>query len=153
MDDIDRRLVDALRDNGRQTYAELARQVGLSAPAVHDRVGKLESSGVINGYHANVDPSVLGLDVSALIGVLQSDVGEHDDIASALHEIPEVESCWFLAGEESFMLMIRVATIAKLEHVIGKINRIGGVARTRTMVVLSTRWEGRSQRMDSTSDD
>jgi Lrp/AsnC family leucine-responsive transcriptional regulator len=145
VDDIDRRLLDALRDNGRVTYAELARTVGLSAPAVHDRVGKLESSGVISGYHAAVDPAALGLGVTALIGILQSDGSEHDDIAAELSEVPEVESCWFLAGEESFMLMVRVADVAALEHTIGRINRIKGVARTRTTVVLSTRWEGRAQ--------
>ncbi len=145
MDDIDRRLLDALRENGRETYAELARKVGLSAPAVHDRVGKLEASGVISGYHAAVQPSALGLGVTALIGIIQSDSGEHDDIAAALDEVPEVESCWFLAGEESFMIMVRVADVAALEHTIGRVNRIKGVARTRTTVVLSTRWEGRAQ--------
>jgi Lrp/AsnC family leucine-responsive transcriptional regulator len=56
-----------------------------------------------------------------------------------------VESCWFLAGEESFMIMVRVADVAALEHTIGRVNRISGVARTRTTVVLSTRWEGRAQ--------
>jgi Lrp/AsnC family leucine-responsive transcriptional regulator len=145
VDDIDRRLLDALRENGRETYAELARKVGLSAPAVHDRVGKLEASGVISGYHAAVQPSALGLGVTALIGIIQSDSGEHDDIAAALDEVPEVEACWFLAGEESFMILVRVADVAALEHTIGRVNRIKGVARTRTTVVLSTRWEGRAQ--------
>jgi Lrp/AsnC family transcriptional regulator, leucine-responsive regulatory protein len=145
VDDIDRRLLDALRENGRETYAELARKVGLSAPAVHDRVGKLEASGVISGYHAAVQPSALGLGVTALIGIIQSDSGEHDDIAAALDEVPEVESCWFLAGEESFMILVRVGDVAALEHTIGRVNRIKGVARTRTTVVLSTRWEGRAQ--------
>jgi Lrp/AsnC family leucine-responsive transcriptional regulator len=145
VDDIDRRLLDALRENGRETYAELARKVGLSAPAVHDRVGKLESAGVISGYHAAVQPTALGLGVTALIGLLQSDGAEHDDIARSLNDVPEIESCWFLAGEESFMLMVRVADVAALEHTIGRINRIRGVARTRTTVVLSTRWESRAQ--------
>jgi Lrp/AsnC family leucine-responsive transcriptional regulator len=145
VDDIDRRILDALRTNGRATYAELARTVGLSAPAVHDRVGKLEASRVISGYHVDVDSTALGLGVTALIGVLQSDNSEHDDIADELAGVNEIESCWFLAGEESFMLMVRVADVAALEHTIGHINRIRGVARTRTTVVLSTRWEGRAQ--------
>jgi Lrp/AsnC family leucine-responsive transcriptional regulator len=145
MDDIDHKLLNALRENGRATYAELARTVGLSGPAVHDRVGKLEASGVISGYHAEVDPVALGLGVTSLIGVIQSDSSEHDDIAAQLQAVPEVESCWFLAGEESFMLLVRVADVASLEQAIGRINRIRGVARTRTTVVLSTRWEGRAQ--------
>src|SRR3954469_12901002 len=67
VDDIDRELVEALRSNARSTYAELARRVGLTAPSAHERVAKLESSGVITGYHAAVAPSALGLGVSALI--------------------------------------------------------------------------------------
>ena len=145
MDEIDHKLLNALRENGRATYAELSRTVGLSGPAVHDRVGKLEASGVISGYHAEVDPVALGLGVTSLIGVIQSDSSEHDDIAAELKAVPEVESCWFLAGEESFMLLVRVADVAALEQAIGRINRIPGVARTRTTVVLSTRWEGRAQ--------
>ncbi|HEV7825566.1 MAG TPA: Lrp/AsnC family transcriptional regulator [Mycobacteriales bacterium] len=145
MDEIDRRLVEALRSNGRETYAELGRKVGLSAPAVHDRIAKLESAGVITGYRATIAPEALGLGVTALIGVLPSDGAEQDDVAAALHSLPEVESCWFLAGEESFMLKVRVGDIAGLEHAIGRVNRIKGVARTRTTVVLSTRWEGRVQ--------
>ena len=145
MDEIDHKLLNALRENGRATYAELSRTVGLSGPAVHDRVGKLEASGVISGYHAAVDPVALGLGVTSLIGVIQSDSSEHDDIAAELEAVPEVESCWFLAGEESFMLLVRVADVAALEQAIGRINRIRGVSRTRTTVVLSTRWEGRAQ--------
>ncbi len=71
MDAIDRLLVELLRTNARLSYAELARQVGLSAPAVHERVGKPETSGVLRGYHADVDPEAVGLGVTALIGVVQ----------------------------------------------------------------------------------
>jgi Lrp/AsnC family leucine-responsive transcriptional regulator len=145
VDEIDRRLVEALRANGRETYAELGRKVGLSAPAVHDRIAKLESAGVITGYRASIAPEALGLGVTALIGVLPSDGAEQDDVAEALYALPEVEACWFLAGEESFMLKVRVGDIAGLELAIGRVNRIKGVARTRTTVVLSTRWEGRVQ--------
>lgn len=143
MDDTDRRILAVLRIRGRETYAEIGRQVGLSAPAVHDRVAKLETSGVIAGYRAAVAPDALGLGVTALIGVLQSDGSEQDEIAEALQHLPEVEACWFLAGEESFMLKVRVPDVAALEHTIGRVNRIRGVARTRTTVVLSTKWEDR----------
>ena len=143
MDSIDRQIVEVLRAHGRQTYAELARTVGLSAPAVHDRVGKLEAHGVITGYQATVDSTALGYGVTALIGILQSDRSEQDEVAASLRTLPEVESCWFVAGEESFMILARVPDVAALEHTIGRLNRIPGVARTRTTVVLSTKWEGR----------
>lgn len=143
VDEVDRRLIGALRSNARATYAELGRLVGLSAPAVHERVGKLESTGVITGYHAAVEPAALGLGVSALVGILQGDRGDSNQIFAALQAMPEIEDCWFVAGEETFVIKVRVADMPSLEQVIGALNRIRGVARTRTTVVLSTRFEGR----------
>ncbi len=143
MDEIDRRLVEALRANGRATYAELGRLVGLSPPAAHDRVGKLEAAGVITGYHAAVEPAALGLGVSALVGVLLSDDHEAEDVVAVLHEMPEIEDCWFVAGEETFVIKVRVPDVDALEKTLGALRRIPGVSRTRTTVVLSTRWEDR----------
>jgi len=143
MDAVDRLLVHKLRANARATYADLARQVGLSAPAVHERVGKLESLGIITGYHATVAPAAVGLDVTALVGVFESDQKAEQDLSRALAQMPEIEDCWFVAGEESFLLKVRVADMPALEHAIAAISRLPGVSRTRTTVVLSTRWEGR----------
>ncbi len=145
MDAVDRQLLDALRTNGRATYAELARVVGLSAPAVHERVGKLEAGGVITGYHAAVAPESLGYSMSALIGVFLSDTARTDAVSAALREVAEVEDCWFVAGEESYVVKVRVADVSALEQMIGTLNGIAGVARTRTTVVLSTKFEGRVQ--------
>lgn len=145
MDAIDRSLVELLRTNARLSYAELARQVGLSAPAVHERVGKLEATGVIRGYHADVQPEAIGLGVTAIIGIVQDSGSEIDDVVAALRERPEIESCYFTAGEESFLLTARVGTIAELEQLIVRLNRTTGVASTRTAIALSTRWENRPQ--------
>jgi len=144
VDAVDRQLLQALRVNARATFAELARLVGLSAPAVHERVGKLEASGVITGYHAAVDPAALGLGISALVGVWQGDRGDADRIFAALSEMPQIEDCWFVAGEETFVVKVRVPDMPSLEQLIGALNGIRGVARTRTTVVLSTRFEGRA---------
>lgn len=143
MDAVDRQLVRTLRANARATYADLARQVGLSAPAVHERVGKLESLGVITGYHASVAPAAVGLGVTALVGIFESDQNAEQDVSKALAQMPAVEDCWFVAGEESFLLKVRVADMPALERAIAAISRLPGVSRTRTTVVLSTRWEGR----------
>jgi Lrp/AsnC family leucine-responsive transcriptional regulator len=145
VDAIDGRIVELLRLNARLSYAELGRRVGLSAPAVHDRVGKLEAGGVLRGYHAVADPDAIGLGVTALVGIIQTDDSELDEVAGALSDLPEVESCYFLAGEESFLVKVRVATMADLERLIVRLNRLPGVARTRTTVALSTKWEGRPQ--------
>ncbi|WP_422772782.1 Lrp/AsnC family transcriptional regulator [Plantactinospora sp. WMMC1484] len=145
MDAIDLSLVDLLRGNARLSYAELARQVGLSAPAVHERVGKLEAAGVIRGYRADVEPEAIGLGVTALIGIVQDSGGDTDDVIGALRDMPEIESCYFMAGVESFLLKARVGTIAELEQLILRLNRTAGVASTRTAVALSTKWENRTQ--------
>jgi Lrp/AsnC family leucine-responsive transcriptional regulator len=140
---VDRRLIDLLRANGRSSYAELARQVGLSSPAVHERVGKLEASGVITGYRAVVDPAALGLDVTALVGVIESDSVDDTGVEEALRALPEIEDCWRVAGSEGYVLKVRVSDIPALEATINALNRVPGIARTRTTVVLSTKWEGR----------
>ncbi|MBF9128502.1 Lrp/AsnC family transcriptional regulator [Plantactinospora sp. S1510] len=145
MDAIDLSLVELLRGNARLSYAELARQVGLSAPAVHERVGKLEASGVLRGYRADVEPEAIGLGVTALIGIVQDSGGDTDDVLDAIREMPEIESCYFMAGVESFLLKARVGTIAELEQLILRLNRTAGVASTRTGVALSTKWENRPQ--------
>jgi Lrp/AsnC family transcriptional regulator, leucine-responsive regulatory protein len=141
VDAIDRQILDLLRDNARLSYAELARQVGLSAPAVHERVGKLEAAGIIRGYRAEVTPEAVGLEVTALIGVAQQPGTDIEEVVAALRDLPEVESCYFLAGDESFLLKVRVGGMAALERLIVRLSRTHGVARTRTTIALSTKWD------------
>ena len=144
MDTTDRKLIEALRANARASYAELGRLVGLSGPSVTDRVNRLEQTGVISGYHARVDPAALGYGVTALVGVLLSDAADHDDVARRLRDVQEIEDCWFIAGDETFVAKVRTMDVAGLEQLIGRLMRIRGVARTRTTVVLSTKWEQRT---------
>ena len=148
VDSVDRQLLDALRRNARATYAELARVVNLSAPAVHERVAKLEASGVITGYHAAVAAESLGYAMNALIGIFVNDRADTDDLARALAALPAVEHCWFVAGEETFVVKVRVPDVAGLERTIRELNAIKGVARTRTTVVLSTKFEDRVQAVE-----
>ena len=138
MEDIDRAFVEALRVNARATHAQLGRGVGLSASSAHERVAKLEASGAITGYHAAVSPAAVGLPVTALVGILQADRSEPERIAAALRGMPEIEDCWLVAGEETFVVKVRVADVASLERTILALSRIRGVARTRSTVVLST---------------
>jgi Lrp/AsnC family leucine-responsive transcriptional regulator len=145
MDDVDRALVTALQQNARATYAELGRLVGLSGPSVTDRVARLEQEGVIGGYRAVVAPAALGRPVAALVGIHLSDTSDQDAVATALAGLPEIEDCWFVAGDESFLVKVRVGDVAELEGTQSRLRRIRGVSRTRTTVVLSTKWEGRVQ--------
>jgi len=145
MDAVDRAILDALRANARATFAELAREVGLSAPAVHERVNKLEAQNVITGYHAAVAPEAIGYSMSALVGIFLSDNADEDLVAERLAGVAAVEDCWFVAGEESFVVKIRVPDVSGLENAIRALSKVRGVARTRSTVVLSTRFEGRVQ--------
>lgn len=144
LDTVDRTIISALRANARIPYSDLARLVGLSGPSVADRVKRLEQLGVITGYHAALAPSALGLGVVAIVGIEQSDDGDQDAIAEHLSVLDEIEDCWFVAGDESFILKIRVADIDSLEKSLGRLRKIPGVSRTHTTVVLSTRFEGRA---------
>jgi Lrp/AsnC family leucine-responsive transcriptional regulator len=143
VDTIDRQLVELLRQNARLSFAELARQVGLSPPAVHERVAKLEATGVILAYRADVAPEALGLGVIAWIRVILSAACDPDDLVEAMRTLVEIESCFFLAGEEAFLLKARVAGMAELEDLIVRMGRIPGVAQTRTTIALSTKWDNR----------
>lgn len=151
MDSLDRQLIDALRIDGRASYAELARAVGLSSSAVHERVAKLESSGVILGYRAVVAPSSVGLGVTALVGIEPGETATDAGIAHGLEAIPEVESCYGVAGDEAFVVTVRVPTVDDLHLLLGRLRGIEGVARTRTTVVLSTWFEGRPHRLQAES--
>jgi Lrp/AsnC family transcriptional regulator, leucine-responsive regulatory protein len=143
VDDIDRKLISALRRNARASWAELGREVGLSGPSVTERVARLERDGVVTGYHAAVDPAALGRSVAALVGVHLSDTSDQDAVAVALARLEEIEDCWFVAGDESFLLKVRVPDVTALEGTLSRLRKIRGISRTRTTVVLSTKWEGR----------
>jgi Lrp/AsnC family leucine-responsive transcriptional regulator len=143
MDAVDRQLIQALRENGRASYAELGRLVGLSGPSVTDRINRLEQAGVITGYRATVAPAALGLGVTALVGLQLSDAADHEEVAQRLRDLDEIEDCWFIAGDDSYMLKVRIGDVDSLERTIRRLSGTKGVARTRTTVVLSTKWENR----------
>ena len=143
MDDIDRQLLVALQADARTSYADLARQVGLSAPSVQERVRKLERERVLLGSHADVDPKAVGLGVSALVGLQQREGVDADEIVAGLLAVEEIEDCWFVAGDEAFVVKVRVADLDHLDRTLRVLRHVPGVTRTRTTVVLSTRFEGR----------
>ena len=103
----------------------------------------LEAAGVITGYRATVDARSLGLGVTALIGIQLSDAVDHEDVAGRLKELAEIEDCWFIAGDDSFMVKVRASDVDGLERTIRRLSGTQGVSRTRTTIVLSTKWENR----------
>jgi Lrp/AsnC family leucine-responsive transcriptional regulator len=145
VDDTDRKLLAALLADARVSYADLARQVGLSAPAVQERVRKLEREGVLLGSSARLAPARVGLGVSALVGLQQREAVDADEITAALAAVPEVEDCWFVAGDEAFVVKVRVADLEDLDRTLRVLRHVPGVTRTRTTVVLNTPFEGRAR--------
>lgn len=140
-DAIDLQIIAILQDHGRMPLVKLGEQVGLSAPSVIERVKKLEDAGVITGYHASVDARQLGKDVTAFIGVSighPRTIGLFEDAVERLEEVLE---CHHITGEHTVLLKVKTRSTATLEELIKTIRAIDGVARTETMVVLSTHTE------------
>lgn len=141
-DPTDRLIIRLLASDGRMSFADLARETGLSTSAVHQRVRRLEQRGIITGYRATVDHRELGLPLTALIDLTPLDPAAPDDIPERIVDIPEVESCWSVAGAASYVVKVRVAEPTDLEDLLARIRATAGVS-TRTTIVLSTPFEGR----------
>lgn len=142
MEKLDRRLVQLLACDGRTSYTDLGKAMGLSTSAVHQRVRRLEERGVIRGYRAVVDAQSVGLPLTAFVSMLPLDPAAPDDIPDRIRDFTQIESCYSVAGDFNYVAIVRVATPAELEDLIGRIRSAAHV-QTRTTVVLSTAWEGR----------
>jgi Lrp/AsnC family leucine-responsive transcriptional regulator len=116
--------------------------VGLSVSAVHQRVRRLEQRGVIQGYTARLDSTQIGLPLTAFVSLTPIDPGAPDDYPRRLEHISEIESCYSVAGAESYVLLVRVESPLALEDLLRKIRDAAKVS-THTTVVLSTPFEGR----------
>ena len=138
----DRRILELLATDGRMSFTDLGKATGLSTSAVHQRVKRLEQRGLILGYGATIDHAEVGLPLTAFISIRPIDPSQPDDSPERLREIPEIESCWSVAGEESYILKIRVATPSDLEDLLARVRAAANVS-TRTTIVLSTPYESR----------
>jgi Lrp/AsnC family leucine-responsive transcriptional regulator len=142
VEDIDRAIVGALTDDGRMSYTDLAEKVGLSVSAAHQRVRRLEQRGLIKGYTARVDFPAVGLPMTAFVAIRPLDPSQPDDAPDRLAALPEIESCYSVAGEDFYLLLVRVASPTDLERLLQEIRTAANVT-TRTTVVLSTPYEAR----------
>lgn len=124
------------------SFTDLGRATGLSTSAVHQRVKRLEKRGIITGYRAVVDHELVGLPLTAFVSITPIDPSEADDYPERLRDIKEIESCWSVAGEESYILKVRVVKPRKLEDLLARIRSAANVS-TRTTIVLSTSYEDR----------
>jgi Lrp/AsnC family leucine-responsive transcriptional regulator len=142
LEPTDAAIVRALTTDGRASFTDLAEQVGLSVSAVHQRVRRLEQRGVLRGYTALVDREAVGIPLTAFVSLTPFDPAAPDDYPQRIAHLREIESCYSVAGEESYILTIRVASPQALEDLLRRIREAAKVS-TRTTVVLSIPYEAR----------
>jgi DNA-binding Lrp family transcriptional regulator len=136
-DELDRRIVAALVDDGRATYAEVGARVGLSAPAVKRRVDRLLAADAITGFSAQVNPSKLGWTTEAYVELFCRGRTSPADIAAAVSKHPEVTEACTVTGDADALLHIRAADVHHFEQVVEPIAAEPFVVRTRSVIVLS----------------
>jgi Lrp/AsnC family leucine-responsive transcriptional regulator len=141
LDEIDIRILALLQEHCKMPLAKIGQRVGLSAPAVIERIKKLEESGVITGYTAILDTRKLGCDITAFIGVLTSHPKSIRDVEEQIETRAEVLECHHVTGAYTLLLKVKTANTTTLEELISHLRSIEGVSRTETMIVLSTHTE------------
>jgi len=141
-DAVDAGIVRAVTQDARATLADLSAAVGLSVSAVQARLRRLEARGVITGYRALVDAEAVGKPLAAFIEITPLDPAQPDNAPELLEHLPEIEACHSIAGDASYILLVRVASPRHLESLIRDIRSAASV-NTRTTVVLQTFYENR----------
>ena len=134
MDALDYRLVDEVQRDARLSYAELGRRVGLSPPAVAERLRRLEADGVVTGYHATVDPARLGRPVQAVLHIAVDRAHFQRSLAQ-IQTLDEVLVCYRTTGASSLLMVVAVASMGHLEALIDRLLPFGEPV---TQMVLST---------------
>lgn len=134
LDESGLEILRALQDNARISFAELGRKVGLSAPAIGDRVRKMEEAGIIAGYHARVNSAKIGNPVTAYAR-LRVDREHFQRIIALARDLPEVRECHHAAGDDAFLLKLVASSEARLNDILQAFRRFGDV---HTLMILST---------------
>ena len=139
MDTIDRRLIIRLQHAGRETWAKLGETLGLTGPAVAERVRKLQQVGVVKGFAAIVNPDSIGVMVTAFVGVSLERPALREAFLKRVSAIPEVQECHHVTGDDDFLLKIRCRNPLDLDRVVSEeLKGTPGVVRARTTIVLRT---------------
>jgi len=141
LDETDRAILRILQADARTPFSEVARRIDMSSATVHDRVGRMEEAGVIEGYHASVDPEAVGYGVSAFVG-LRVEQGGEENALDALRGIDEVREIHLTTGEWDVLLRVVAADTGSLrELMFDRIAEMDGFSRSQTMIILETNYE------------
>ncbi len=141
LDEKDRQILSCLEADARASYSEVAATVGMSQSAVHERVRKLEEGGAIKGYRADIDRDAIGLPITAIVSLALSPTSP-ENIPALIAEFGLVESCYSIAGDNSYALIVRAPSTKDLESLVDALRSKLSVT-TRTTIVLSTPFEDR----------
>ncbi len=139
--DADKFICSALQANARASFSGIADSLGLSIPAVSERIHKLESAGVIEGYHASINPEKLGYDVTAFIFVEIKTSLYYAAFIEQCKTLPGILECHAITGNASHLLKVRTSSMKSLEQLLSAVQQFDGVERTITNLVLSTHIE------------
>ena len=139
MDSIDTKLIDRLQQDGREPWATLGGALGLTGPAVAERVKRLQQRGVIRSFAALCDPAGLGLPITAFVAVTLDRPSHRARFLKLAQGLPEIQECHHTAGDGDYLLKVRCRGMGDLERLVSeKLKGLPGVTRTKTTVVLST---------------
>ncbi len=134
LDNVNIRLLEELQQNPRLTMTELGRRVGMSSPAVTERLRQMEEAGIVSGYRLEINPVVLGLPISVFIRIRPSP-GQLPKVAALARDIPEVVECYRITGEDCFLMKVHIPAIDQLENILDAFAAYGS---TTTSVIQST---------------
>jgi len=134
LDDTGWQLLHALQQNARLSYSELGQRVGLSSPAVAERIHRMEDAGIISGYHVEINRSKLGYPITAIIRMSTSPGDQCSRFATFVQEIPEVLECYRVTGSDSLIMKVMASSV---EHLESLIDRLSAHGQLTTSMVLS----------------
>ena len=138
LDQVDRDILAMLQQDGRASASHIAQEIGMSIPAVTDRIKKLQESGVIRGFTALLDHRKMGRDVSAFITVISESSAHYSDVVIQANKTPEIVQCFTTTGNGSHVLLAVTENTTSLEKLLRIIQGWPGVMRTETQMVLSS---------------
>ncbi len=141
LDDTDREILRILQADARTPFSEVARRIDMSSATVHDRVNRMEEAGVIEGYHAKVDPGAVGIGAAAFVG-LRIEQGRTEDALAEIRAIDEVQEIHLTTGEWDVILrVVAEDTDALRDLLFSNLRKVDGFDRSHTMVIVGTDYE------------
>jgi len=138
LDEKDQKIIDILSVSGREPASNISAKIGLSVPAVIDRINKLQEADIISGFKAVINYKKLGMDVSALITLISDSSEHYYEVIKKANNVPGIINCFATTGVGSHVLFIKTENTNTLEKLLRSIQQWPGVNRTETQLILSS---------------